>query len=82
VSGGFFFSLLISVVVLSMTYGICYRRLMLGKNVAVVIAMAFGLITYLFLQSNPAILADAVTRIALVLISGVITLAAWVSKRK
>jgi hypothetical protein len=81
-ANSFLYSLLISSVVLAMTYGLCYRKLGLGKNVTVVIALAFALITFLFLQTNPAILANTVSRIALALIGGVVTLAVWVSKGK
>jgi len=76
----FLYSVLISSVVLVMTYGVCYRKLGIGKNSTFVISFAFALITFRYLQTNPDILADSVTRIALALVGGVIALASMVGK--
>lgn len=78
----FLYSLLISSVVLVMAYGVCYRKIGLGKNSAIVISLAFALLTFRFLQTHPSILDDSVTRIALALVGGVIALTSMIGKNR
>ena len=74
------YSLAIGIIVLALTYSSCYHRLNFEKRVSIVIAIAFGVIVYVFLQENPQILANTVTRIALALIGAVIALTIWIRR--
>jgi hypothetical protein len=76
----FLLSIAIGAAALALTYSVCYRWLNLPKNAAAVIGFAFGLITYLFLKDNPAILLKASSEIALAMIAALIGLA-WLVKR-
>ena len=77
----FIFALCLSSAGLALTYSVLYRQTKLGKRTSVVIAMAFGIITFLFLQQNPGILEDSVAKIALAVLGGLIALAVLVRER-
>ena len=77
----FIVALCLSSAVLALTYSVLYRPTNLGKRTSVVIAVAFGVMTLLFLQQNPDILADSVAKIVLALLSGLIALATLVRER-
>ena len=68
-------ALAIGAVALVLTYSGCYQFIGLQKRASSVIAIAFGLITYLFLIENPTILMRTWTQIALALIAAVIGVA-------
>ncbi|MBN2547983.1 MAG: hypothetical protein JXB15_02405 [Anaerolineales bacterium] len=76
------YALLIGVIVFSICYTATYFRLGMPKRPAVAISACFGLIVMLFLIQNPAILADTITRIALILIGAVIELALLVRRTR
>jgi uncharacterized membrane protein len=77
----FIFALCLSSAILALTYDILYRRVKLSKRVSVVIALAFAIITYLFLRENPDVLEDTVTKIALALLGALVALATLVKKK-
>ena len=77
----FLFALCLSSAILALTYDILYRRVKLSKRVSVVIALAFAIITYLFLRENPDVLEDTVAKIALALLGALVALATLVKKK-
>jgi hypothetical protein len=74
------FSIAIGAVVIALSYSFCYQVLRMQSRASAVIAMAFAVITYLYLQENPDVLNSAVERIALALIGAVIAVAIWIRR--
>ena len=77
----FIFALCLSSAGLALTYSVLYRQTSLGRRASTIIAIAFGIITFLFLQQNPNILEDTVAKIALAILGGLIALATLVRER-
>lgn len=75
------YSLAVGASALALTYSVIHDVLGISKRPAAVIAFAFGLITYLYLRENPAVLADTVSKIATALIGAVVALAISVRSR-
>jgi uncharacterized membrane protein len=81
VDTGFIFALCLGSAALALTYSVLYRQAKLVKRVSVVIAFSFAVITFLFLQQNPDVLEDTVTKIALAMLGALIALATFVKKK-
>ena len=77
----FIFALCLSGAGVALTYSVLSRQTQLGQRASTVIAIAFGVITFLFLQQNPDILQDSVAKIALAILGALIALAIFVRKK-
>ena len=77
----FIFALCLSGAGVALTYSVLSRQTQLGQRASAVIAIAFGVITFLFLQQNPDILQDSVAKIALAILGALIVLATFVRKK-
>ena len=77
----FIFALCLSGAGVALTYSFLSRQTQLGQRASTVIAIAFGVITFLFLQQNPDILQDSVAKIALAILGALIALAIFVRKK-
>lgn len=76
-----FYALIISSIILVISYSACYRQLNFSKNISIVIADGLALLSYVFLLENPEILTETVTKIALLLIGAVIAIVSLIAKK-
>lgn len=77
----FITALAISAAGVALSFSVLYRYTGLGQRTSAVIAIAFGVVTLLYLQENPDVLHDTASQIVLAIIGGLVTLALLVRKK-
>jgi hypothetical protein len=75
------FSFAIATVVVALSFNTTYHKLNYAHRPSVAIAAAFGMITLFWLLDNPQYLHNTVSRIAIILILAVVSLANVIRRR-
>lgn len=65
----------------ALSYSVFLRFDVFQKRTAIVISLAFGVLTFLYLQEHPDVLKSTVEKIALSILGGLIALALFVRKK-
>lgn len=73
--------LAISVASLALSYSVLLKHSPLTRRSAIVVSVAFSVLTFSFLKQNPYVLQDTVQRIVLAILAGLISLALLVKSR-
>ncbi|MCF6278386.1 MAG: hypothetical protein L3J16_06530 [Anaerolineales bacterium] len=73
-------ALVLSAAGVALTFSVLYYQSNLGQRASVIIAISFGMLTYLYLLDHHVVLDSAVEQIALAVVGALVALALFVRK--